>query len=70
MEIRLTASNKICIKQNNVVVEFDPELGTEVSHGIAIAMAEAGRRLHEAPRESLVLDIPEIVEVSAYDLDD
>lgn len=70
MEIILTTSNKICIKQNNVLIEFDAELATEIIHGLNIAMAEAGRRVNEVHRESLVLEIPEAITVSAYDLDD
>jgi len=72
MEIKLTASNKIQITQGQQVIEFDSELGTEITHGIMIAMAEAGRRTTETSFESTVLTVDTEVktEVSAYDLDD
>lgn len=70
MNIILSNCNKICIKQNDQLIEFEPELATEIIHGLTIALAEAGRR-NKTTTESVVLEIPEKVpEVTAYDLDD
>lgn len=71
MEIKLTSSNKIQITQGTQIIEFDPELGTEITHGIMIAMAEAGRAgKPSTERTVLTIDSSVNTPVSAYDLDD
>lgn len=49
MQIKLTPDNKIRLEFGLQGIEFTPELGAEVIHGITIAMSEAGRREIEQP---------------------
>ena len=54
MQIQLTSTNQIRITNWDETsgVEFDAEFGSEVIHGITVAMAEAGRREVENPKVS------------------
>lgn len=80
IEIKLTSDNRLQLCQDASTITFNAELSTEIAHGLAIALAEAGRREKFPPpvkMDTVVLIIPETetpqvksvsqVDMSAFD---